>query len=290
MKPVLEKQNYYNLILMRDDAGVKTLRLKRGTLKFLIWLLVIIFILAVAGVAGTVLIGKRYLELSDKHKSQETLLAETRLQLERLASFETLLQVSENGNGGAKTRNDELGLQASAETVNGQGQEVAATADETAQNTEAETANSEPSNGQTQVTNGGPAEQANGAANGQQTAPANALPQISSDASPVKIEELNIREQNGGRFRIRYELHSKDQPNQISGRVEHLFVLNDGTRVTPKIVSADTRFSIQYMKAMENTLRLPDEVDPKTVQALEIIVSIGENKYQAIFNIPTEQP
>ncbi len=290
MKPVLEKNNYYNLILMRDDAGVKTWRLKRATLKFLIGFLVAIFILAVAGVSGTILIGKRYFELSQKNKSQEALLAEARLQLERLSSLETLLQASENGNGGTKSRNAEVGLQASTDAATGQGQGVVAPAGGAASNTEAAAIDSEAQNGTAGSANGEAAELSGGAAavpaSGQ---PDSLLPLISSDGSPVKIAGMNIRAQGNRRFRVRYELHSKDQPNQLSGSVEHLFIMDDGSRVTPKIPSADTRFSIQYMKAMENTLRLPDEADPDRVKALEIIVAIGQNKYGEIFNITTAE-
>ena len=269
MKPILEKQNYYNLILMRDDAGVRTWRLKRATLKFLIWFLVSIFVLAVLGVTGTIFIGKRYLELSEKHNSQQALLVETKLQLERFSSFETLLQVSENGNGGTKIRNDEVGLLASA--------------DDAAHSVEGKTVNDEDQNSLSDGADAVTPELASDAP--ASSVDDNPIPLISSEASPIKVEGLNIREQGSGRFRVRYELHSKNQPQQVVGSVEHVFIVDNGSRITPRITSADTRFSIQYMKAIENTLRLPDEVDPKSVKSLLLIVSVGQNKYQEIFDI-----
>ena len=279
MKPVIKKQVYYNMLLMRDDTSVKTLRVRGGTITFLLVFLLLIILGGAGGIWGGVHYWKKYAQLSERQQVQERELAEARLQLERYVNYDTLLEAA-NGSTAPLAKNEEIGAAAAAARTQNATQAALVPA-------------------QNATRSESPAVQAKAGANATLSqhnattlAPASALvgqaatnnspvPLISSGASPLRINGFVGRVVGLQRVRVRYELSTvpSEEQRTIAGTAKYIAVFADGTEVEIPVQDvSDARFAISRMKLMEASLRLPQGLAAKDISQLHVSLELEEGK------------
>ncbi len=278
MKPVIKKQVYYSMLLMRDDTSVKTLRVRGGTITFLLVFLLLIILGGVGGIWGGVHYWKKYAQSSERQQAQERELAEARLQLERYVNYDTLLEAA---NGSAPlAKNEEIGAAAAAARTQNATQAALVPAQNS---TRPETSVVQAKAGanatlpQHNATAFGPAT----ALAGQGASKNSSMPLISSGTSPLRINGFIGRVVGPQRVRVRYELSTvpSDEQRTIAGTAKYIAVFADGTEVEiPVQEVSDTRFAISRMKLMEASLRLPQGLTAKDINQVHVSLELEEGK------------
>ncbi len=96
MKPVLKKETTYSVLFMRDDCGVLRFRLQAFWLKFFCVFVALLVLVTAAGGWAAYYYWKKHSALSQEHRELQRDMAESRVQLERLANLEKFLQARES--------------------------------------------------------------------------------------------------------------------------------------------------------------------------------------------------
>ena len=266
MKPVIKKQIYYSMLLMRDDTSVRTLRVRGSSITSFFIFLLLLLLSAVGGVWGGVHYWKKYTTLSERHKLQDKELSEARLQLERFNNYETVLMASNGGTPLAK--NEEIGASAPPPPSQNGTQANPSVA-----------ANS-PGAALSQHNASLAAQSAEISPQGTQTTE---TPLISSDASPLRINNFTGRLISSQRLRIRYELSTipSDDQKVISGTAKYRASTN-GTQIElPVQDTADSRFAISRMKVMDANIRLPATLNARDLSQVDVVIELDDGK---VFN------
>ena len=278
MKPVIKKQVYYSMLLMRDDTSVKTLRVRGGTITFLFVFLLLIILGGAGGIWGGLHYWKKYAQLSERQQAQDRELAEARLQLERYVNYDTLLEAA---NGSAPlAKNEEIGAAAAAARTQNATQAAQVSARNATRPESAAVQGKAGANATLPQHNATTLAQATALADpaGPQTSP---VPLISSDASPLRINGFVGRVVGLQRVRVRYELSTvpSEEQRTISGTAKYFVVLADGAEVEiPVQDTSDARFAISRMKLMEASLRLPQGLAAKDISQLHVSLELEEGK------------
>ncbi len=276
MKPVIKKQTYYSMLLMRDDTSVRTLRVKGSTITFFLVFLFLLVLGGSGGIWGGLHYWKKYVALSERHKQQDRELTEARLQLERYVNYETLL-VAANG-AAPLAKNEEVGAAAPSLRLHNATQ-----------------ANPFPAQNATRPIVNVPAKGGADATMPQHNASSSAQstdltsqasqtqppPPISSGTSPLRINGFSGRVISPQRVRIRYELSTvpSDEQKTIAGTAKYFAAFTNGTEVElPVQEIGDARFSISRMKLMEANLRLPQTLNAKEISQLRVFLELDEGK------------
>ncbi len=281
MKQVIKKQTHYNVLVMRDDGAARTFRIHRGLLRFSIFFLVLLLLAGGGIIAAGLHFGKHYLTLRAEFSQQEKELSEMRLQLERLVNLETLLSASTT-EAAPLAKHEEIGASApqnrsqNATTGGGNGHVLSSS----------------------NATNGG---------NGAAPAPlaslvqteeipesyikdldTSQLPLISSNKSPVRINNFSGRPVGQQRIRIRYDLATSGQDaKMVGGLARHFALFLDGGKAElPLQDNGETRFAITRMKPMEATARLPQGYDAKDIRQIDVMIETEDgSRYHELFDV-----
>lgn len=262
MKPVIKKQSYYSMLLMRDDTSVRTLRVRGSTITFLFVFLALLLLGGGLGIWGGLRYWQKYDALSERHKQQERELSEARLQLERYVNYDTLLEAS-NEIAPPLAKNEEIG--ASAPAPRSQNATVAGQA----ALLPAQNATMARSNATMPASAAEPALAA-------QPLP---VPLISS--GPLRVNGFNGRIIGPQRLRIRYELSiaPSDEQKSISGMTKYFAALGSGAEVEIPVQDVgDARFSISRMKPVDANLRLPQGIAAKDIVQFHISLELEDGK------------
>ena len=273
MKPVIKKQIYYSVLIMRDDTSVRTMRVRGSVITF--FLAFSLFLLTGGGIGiwGGLHYWEKYGALSERHQQQERELSEARLQLERYVNYDTLLEAA-NETVPLLAKNEEiraispvLRLQNSTQVPllpaqNGT-QLVAVLPGMAASNATL-----------AQINATMPAPDAVLIDQEPQPPP---IPLISS--GPLRINGFNARIGSQQRLRVRYELSTvpSDELKFISGTAKYSVISNDKEVDLPADFG-DTRFSISRMKLMEVHLRLPQGVVAKDINQLYVFLDLDDGQ------------
>ena len=286
MKPIIKKQTYYSLLLMRDDSQVRTLRIKASTIRVLSVLLLLLLVCGALGLWGGVHYWGKYASLSERHNRQERELSESRLQLERYVNYETLLLASNATLPAAK--NEEIG--AGAPPLRVQNATQSGTAQTRLEPVAAPAARTV--NATLPRHNASDATVSSSLENRPDATPK--VPLLSSDASPLRITGFNGRVTGSQRFRIRYELSAvpSDDQKTIAGTAKYFAAFTNGTQVElPMQDIGDIRFAISRMKPMEANLRLPQGYHTRELQRINVTIELDEGKtYHEYFSVANERP
>lgn len=276
MKPVIKRQIYYSMLLMRDDTSVKTLRVRGGVITFFIVFLLLVILGGAGGIWGGLHYWKKYVRLSERQQAQERELAEARLQLERYVNYDTLLEAA---NGSAPlAKNEEIGAAAAAARTQNSTQAALAPA-QNATWPEAAVVQGKTGTNATMPQHNATAPAP--ALADQAASVGSSVPLISSEASPLRINGFVGRVVGLQRMRVRYELSTVPSEDQrtISGTAKYFVVLADGAEVEIPVQDiSDARFAISRMKLMEASLRLPQGLAAKDISQLYVSLELEEGK------------
>ena len=270
MKPIIKKQSYYSMLLMRDDTSVRTLRIKGSTIKAFLIFLFLLILGGGGGIWGGMHYWKKYAALSERHALQDQELKEARLQLERWGNYETLLAASNGTMPLAK--NEEIG--ASAPRAQNATQAVVPAVQNATSPAVGNATRVVPAS----VNATTPQQNATSAATSQ---PRKVLPRISSAASPLRINGFIGRVTGPQRLRIRYELATapSDEQKTVSGMAKYFAAFANGTQVelpVPEI--GDSRFAISRMKPMDTSVRLPQGHYAREVSQINVAIELDDGQ------------
>jgi hypothetical protein len=124
---------------------------------------------------------------------------------------------------------------------------------------------------------------------------ASALPQITSDDCPLRINDFSAQALNNQYLRIRYNLSVLDGGSEgrpVAGLTRYAAVLEDGSRVdlTPSNPGS-SRFSINYMKPMSSNARLPQGRLTTDVRGVDVFIETADGTvYGQSYAFPSEAP
>lgn len=274
MKPVIKKQSYYTLLLMKDDSPAHVFRMHGTVLKILFYLFLLFLLAGAASVAGGVYFFNKYLHLTSRNETQEKELTDVRLQLERLVNFESLLMASAESVPLAK--NDEVGASAPPARI------------------PADAQNAEPPAQPDDHAPEAPATQADGQPEENATAPAtdaqspSRLP-LDAAESPLRINGFQARGTGKDRMRISYELLTapSDGLRTIAGSIRYCARLANGSNID--LVSYDIegkRFAITRMKPILSSVRMPQGYLVEHIDKLAVIIELVDGTvYQEFFGL-----
>lgn len=288
MKPIIKKQSHYNMLLMRDDSAVRSMRVKGSTITAFVVFILLIAVGGAGGIWGGLHFWQKYVALSELHERQERELSEARLQLERYVNYETLLEAA-NG-GGPRAKNEEIGAVSSTRNAT-QAVPVASAAVSTP--------------GAPAVSTSGGGAEGNAGVESATTAPAAgatpqavepppspkvpALPLISSSTSPLRVNAFTGRVLNSQRLRVRYELLTAVSEGQksFSGAAKYFAVFADGKQAELPVPDiSDARFSISRMKVMDANIRMPQGINARDITQISVILELdGGTAYQELFPV-----
>ena len=275
MKPVIQKQNYHNLLLLRDDREVLSMRVGNAFLRFLIVFAVCLVVFGSIGIGAGYYFWQESNNLQEQHKKNEIELARARLQLEQLSNVKSLLTAT---NASVPLpKNEEVPVPAVLKTE-APFQHVNATTLVTAEDKPAET-NATIKLAQANATKPTPTEKN---ANAQS---------IDSTKSPVRVNNFTSRATGQSTLRIRYELVVAEADTPVRGSARYAAIFTNGTiqDIAPQSPD-DSRFSINRMKNMESTARLAAGQAAKNVKAIRIIVELeGGESFQDDFALPSQE-
>ena len=262
MKPVIKKQVYYSMLLMRDDTSVKTLRVRGGAITFFLVFLLLIILAGAGGIWGGLHYWKKYAQLSERQQVQERELAEARLQLERYVNYDTLLEAA-NGSSAPRAKNEEIGAAAAAARTQNATQAALVPAQNSTRPDAAVVQAKAATNATLPQHNATALVPATALAD-QGASKNSSMPLISSGSSPLRINGFIGRVVGPQRVRVRYELST---------------VPSDGAEVEiPVQEVSDARFAISRMKLMEASLRLPQGLAAKDINQLHVSLELEEGK------------
>lgn len=295
--PVIKKQTHYNLLLMRDDSEARTFRLHGNLLRFFLIFLFCLMLAGSIGIAGGIYYFGKYRILNAKHNEQERELAETRLQLERLANFESLL-AARNGTM-LQAKNEEVGASPApgGRQHNATGRNATLALSDTAPGADNAMADGNATGAslwaagdvrQSNATAAGAtgAGQSNAtAANADADATASADVSAQSKAKslsdpdcPVRTDGFTARAGGAQRLHISYELSTTNPEEQrtVSGIVRHYATFTNGTRLELPLQDIDgTRFSILRMKPIQSSVRLPSGYSTGSIESIDLFIDIA---------------
>ena len=275
MKPVIQKQNYHNLLLLRDDREVLSMRVGNAFLRFLIVAAVCLVVFGSIGIGVGYYFWQESNNLQDQHKKNEIELARARLQLEQLSNVKSLLTAT---NASVPLpKNEEVPVPAVLKTE-APFQHVNATTLATAEGKPAET------NATIKLA------QANTNATKPDSTEKNTR-SIDSNNCPVRVNNFTSRATGQSTLRIRYELVVAEADTPVRGSARYAAIFANGTvqDIAPQSPD-DSRFSINRMKNMESTARLTAGQAAKNVKAIRIIVELeGGESFQDDFALPSQE-
>jgi hypothetical protein len=289
MKPVIKKQTYYSVVLMRDDGNVRSFRIKNTALRVLVILCLFFFVAGGTGLWAGIHYWKRYNEFLPEYKERERILAESYQELAYLRNLKAVV-TAQNPNGFPLTMNNELGVDAPSG--------VASTMPLTNQNgTLTQSANATLA-GSAEVTVAvgesiPPATEATPEHPATQEAQAH-LPRTTDAGSPVRINGFTAQPSGQQSLRVRYTLsvaqymESGQDSDTVSGLARYVAIFNDGTRVDldPQ-VQGNSRFSISRMKQMSIIARLPQGYTTEDVKDLDIFIELVDGPtFQDTYSFP----
>lgn len=290
--PKIEKSTHYNVIMMSDDGEAKTYRMRRGTIRFLLFFPFLMLLLGGGVIAGGVYFSKDYFKLKTELAQQDGELNQMRTRLQKLKHYEALLTASSGASPVAK--HEEIGVapsrgQSSPSAPESSETEPPGNANSTAEASASDAAAPEPTapNGQEEEAAPESAAPVAEAAQTQTTAPAEALPdldfnsmdKLSGNKSPLRVSDFTARTLGQQRVRIRYDLTSAGKPGvkTISGLARHFAVFADGKRAElPLPDNGETRFSLTRLRPMEATARLPQGFDTKDIKKIDVVIVTDE--------------
>ena len=279
MKPVIKKQVYYSMLLMRDDTSVKTLRVRGGAITFFLFFLLLIILAGAGGIWGGLHYWKKYAQLSERQQVQERELAEARLQLERYVNYDTLLEAA-NGSSAPRAKNEEIGAAAAAARTQNATQAALVPAQNSTRPDAAVVQAKAATNATLPQHNATALVPATALAD-QGASKNSSMPLISSGSSPLRINGFIGRVVGPQRVRVRYELSTvpSDEQRTIAGTAKYIAVFADGAEVEiPVQEVSDARFAISRMKLMEASLRLPQGLAAKDINQLHVSLELEEGK------------
>jgi hypothetical protein len=294
MKPVIKKQTYYSLLLMRDDGGVRSIRMKNTTLRFLVILFFLFIFTGGAGIGLGVHYWKRYAEFIPEYREKERALAEALPELIRLQSIEAVLLEQSNGTL-SMTMNTELGVETPDSVLltaqaNGNASRGNNATAETAANATVADIQADSRNATAPLSNA--TAQTDTVAS--QTAAEPGVPAISGENSPVRVNEFSAQATSQQSLRIRYDLsvsrfaETGQDNGPISGSAKYIVVFSNGTRLDlPQNNPSNARFAISRMKPMMATSRLPQGYSTADIQQVDVFIEVnGDGVYAERFSFP----
>ena len=308
MKPVIKKQTYYSLLLMRDDGGVRSVRMKNTTLRFLLVLFFLFIFVGGAGIGMGFHYWKRYAEFIPEYREKERILAEALPELIRLQGVEAVLLAQNNGSM-PMAMNTEVGVdtpdsvlltaQANGNGSHNNGARDNGTAATTTAAADAVTGNSTitglaaDSQNATAVFSGDAAAQVE-IFTAQTDAGPDAPASISGENSPVRVNEFSAQATSQHTLRIRYDLsvsrfaETGQDNGPISGSAKYVAVFSNGTRLDlAQNNPSNARFAISRMKPMMATSRLPQGYTTGDIQRVDVLIEVnGDGVYTERFPFP----
>lgn len=279
----IEKNTHYNVILMGDDGRARTYRLRRGTVRFLVYFPFLMMLVAGGIIAGAVYFSKYYFDLVAEREEQDRQISEIRLKLQRLEPFEKLLSTAPGAAPLAK--HEEIGLTPPKELAPPVSEQPPQAPEETAPEQVPDSAATGEFQDQGEAAGEEQAGESAETSEPQQNAAQVSLPlpeldfstmgKLSGNKSPLRVAAFTARTLGQQRVRIRYELTSANKPGikSISGLARHFAVFSDGSKTElPLPDNGETRFSITRMKPMEATARLPQGLDTKDIKNIDVVI------------------
>ena len=286
MKPVIKKQTYYSMLLMRDDTSVRTLRVRGGVIVSFLVFLLLIFAGGGVGIWGGLHYWKKYDTLSERHKQQERELSEARVQLERYVNYDTLLEAA-NGTAAPLAKNEEIGATAPVARLQNATQASQAAFPPAQEGARPAAAPPLKAGLNATLAQSNASVPAPAVVLAEQAPQPPSVPLISS--GPLRVNGFSGRIASPQRLRIRYELSTvpSDEQRTISGTAKYFAVFASGTEVELPVQDAgDARFSISRMKLMDANLRLPQGAVAKEITQLYVSLELDEGKaYREAFPI-----
>jgi hypothetical protein len=271
MKPVINKQTHYSLLLMRDDSDARKYRVHSRVLRFFVYLFLLLLAGGAIGIAGGIHYWEKYKALTIDYEAQGREASEMRLQLERLIALESVLSAS---NGTVPSlRYTQIGANQPLSPNDISFNDASSTGDVTVAldpgaNTDANQATQPIAD--------------NSAPSGNDTSQQEPMyPRISSQESPLRVVGLSSRATGQQRLSIRFELITEGNTEQrmIAGHVSYFAILPDGIRVELPIGDGDgSRFSIARMRLMQNSLRVPQEFRATDVEKIDLLIELSDGK------------
>lgn len=275
MKPVIKKNKFYNLILMRDDSAAYSFRMSGVTLKILLSLFSLFTLCGAGGIAGGVYYWKKYRVVQHEHKQQEGELRQARTELDRLINFQSVMNAGNNDILQAK--NEEVGVDApvnrmhnATDTAEGDAIGILEHTDPIIPAVNAtrtvETASTTPA---TQEENGSLL--------------------LSSPDSPLRINSFSLRVTGRQQVRITYDLSAarQDESRTLTGTTRYRAFHTNGTAADLTPLDNDgARFSIQRRKPMTLYAAPPQGQTTQGIERVEVLIDLSDGTaYHEIFDI-----
>jgi hypothetical protein len=284
MKRIIKKRTHYSVMLMRDDREVRSFRMRGGVLRFLVILLLLLLASGGAGIGMGVYFWKQIAILLPRYQENERILADARIELTELRSFKAVTMAQKNGTQ-PLAQNNEVGALAADPVLSAQ---IAANATGAVSSAP----DGQPVANATLMPEKTPSDTETAALS---PPSASALPQISQEECPVRINEFSAQSLNNQTLRIRYNLSVPDGGSDgrpVSGLTRYVAILADNSRV--ELIPNNpggSRFSINYMKPMFSNARLPQGHLVAEVRSLDVLIETTDGTlYGQNYAFPSVTP
>jgi hypothetical protein len=266
-------------MLMRDDREVRSFRIKSGILRFLIILFLLLLATGGTGIGIGVYYWKQIALLLPRYEESQRALADTRIELMELRSFKAVAMAQNNGTQ-PLAQNEEVETAEPARSVPATAVANATALAPAADNATLTTAPADDSAGLTAFLS---------------PLAASALPQISDENCPIRINDFSAQALNNQSLRIRYNLSVPDggaEGRPVSGLTRYVAVLADGSRLDllPNNPGS-SRFSINYMKPISTSVRLPQGHLVPEIRGVNVLVETMDGTlYGQNYAFPSGSP
>lgn len=241
---VLKRQCTYNFMLMRDDSSVWSLRLKRRVLQFFIFLFFFFLLIGVSGLC----VGYYYFDIIQDYAKNKQELEATRAQLHQLQNYESLAKVAA---GPIPLEKNSPVVTVDNEISSNSTDKKLAIAEKVAL---------------------------------EESKKEETIPLISSEASPLRVNNFSSRNTLYMGVRVSYELVTQPQDQMVRGNVTYAAKLTNGNTV-PLVTKSteDSYFSLYRMKIFDFSINLPEKVSSKDVESIILTLHVdnGSNFQEA---------
>ncbi len=279
MKSKINPKQDYSIIIMRDDNKMRTFRIKRKTVSFLKLFAFILFALGVAGCIGALHYHERFRNLQARHSVQRQELIALKLQLEQFTNLRTL---ANNTNTAVMPMlNEEL----EEAPENSESLPYATTAEQ-AQPADVVTGDTalqgqeldkSLAGAEGQLSDGGTIEAAEGQLS-EKAAAAVALPAMSEDPSPVRVNNFEANATGSERIVINYTLNTVE-PKRTVGTASYGFIDRSGEMIDlPTRFGNGIKFIISHGRTMESSFNLGNDVKASDLAKILVFVTLEDGQ------------
>ena len=284
MEPVIKRNPYHHVLLMRDDKEVVSFKVHNKVLWYSIIISVLCITLGITGIIYGLYSWEKSHSLKTRYAQVTAELSDAKLQLEKLINLQSLMSTSDFPEPVFKfdeiqlkpiieqTAPDFLTPQGKNETDTQKNSDGSSTNAVTSHLAQAGAATLTGTQAETPVT-GNTSPQASGA-DAKATKSS-----IESEQCPLRITNFVNKPGPQNRIQIAFDLVTTRQDAFVRGATTYQVTLQDGRSlpVTPTFLD-DTKFAITRMKNFDLTADLPEKVTIQSVKEVTVFITLDSGE------------